>query len=68
MHVHYYIKARDAAVSHLEMTGEMTLAGFRDLLGISRKYAQLLLERFDDEQITARVGDVRRLARGAKRN
>src|SRR5437773_4006513 len=34
----------------------ITLAGFRDALGISRKTAQLLLERFDADGLTRRVG------------
>ena len=41
------------------------LARFRDLLGISRKPAQLLLERFDADGLTRRIGDERVLRRGA---
>jgi len=41
----------------------ITLAGFRDALGISRRTAQLLLERYDADGITLRVGDERRLRR-----
>ena len=37
----------------------ITLAGFRDALGISRRTAQLLLERFDADGLTRRVGDER---------
>jgi selenocysteine-specific elongation factor len=43
----------------------ITLAGFRDALGISRKTAQLLLERFDADGLTRRVGDERVLRRAA---
>ena len=39
----------------------ITLAGFRDALGISRRVAQLLLERYDADGLTLRVGDERRL-------
>ena len=39
----------------------ITLAGFRDALGVSRRTAQLLLERFDADGLTRRVGDERRL-------
>jgi selenocysteine-specific elongation factor len=39
----------------------ITLPGFRDALGISRRTAQLLLERYDADGITRRVGDERRL-------
>ena len=35
------------------------LARFRDLLGTGRRDAQLLLERFDADGLTRRVGDVR---------
>jgi selenocysteine-specific elongation factor len=41
--------------------GEITAAGFRDLLGSSRKYTIALLEYFDREGTTVRVGDIRRL-------
>ena len=41
--------------------GEITAATFRDLLGSSRKYTIALLEHFDREGITVRVGDARRL-------
>ncbi len=43
----------------------ITLAGFRDALGISRRTAQLLLERFDSDGLTRRVGDERVLRRAA---
>jgi selenocysteine-specific elongation factor len=41
--------------------GEITPASFRDLFGTSRKYTIPLLEYFDREGLTVRVGDVRRL-------
>ena len=43
--------------------GRITLARFRDLLGVGRKTAQLLLERFDADGLTRRVGDERVLRR-----
>src|SRR5262249_17403622 len=45
----------------------ITLAGLRDALGISRRTAQLLLERFDSDGLTRRVGDERVLRRSASR-
>jgi selenocysteine-specific elongation factor len=45
----------------LEGLSPITLAGFRDELGVSRRVAQLLLERYDADGITLRVGDERRL-------
>ncbi|MHB8642186.1 MAG: selenocysteine-specific translation elongation factor [Gaiellaceae bacterium] len=41
----------------------ITLAGVRDALGVSRRVAQLLLERYDADGITRRVGDERVLRR-----
>jgi selenocysteine-specific elongation factor len=41
--------------------GEITAASFRDLIGSSRKYTIPLLEYFDREGVTIRIGDVRRL-------
>ena len=43
----------------------ITLAAFRDALGISRRPAQLLLERFDADGLTRRVGDERVLRKAA---
>jgi selenocysteine-specific elongation factor len=37
--------------------GEVTIANYRDALNTSRKFAQALLEHFDGEKITRRVGD-----------
>ncbi|MGH7927621.1 MAG: SelB C-terminal domain-containing protein, partial [Candidatus Binatia bacterium] len=41
--------------------GEMTAASFRDLIGSTRKYTIPLLEYFDKDGLTIRIGDVRRL-------
>jgi selenocysteine-specific elongation factor len=43
----------------------ITLARFRDALGVGRKTAQLYLERFDADGVTRRVGDTRVLRRRA---
>ncbi len=45
--------------AHLEQSGELTAGEFRDLLQISRKYAIPLLEYFDNQRITVRMGDKR---------
>ena len=45
----------------LQALAPITLAGFRDAVGISRRTAQLLLERYDADGLTLRVGDERRL-------
>ncbi|MGE3537469.1 MAG: selenocysteine-specific translation elongation factor [Candidatus Tectimicrobiota bacterium] len=44
---------------YLEQQGEISAAEFRDLLQISRKYAIPLLEHFDNQRLTMRVGDKR---------
>lgn len=53
------IRARVEA--HLNENGHMTAAGFRDLLGTSRKYAVPLLEWLDAGGVTIRNGDYRTL-------
>jgi selenocysteine-specific elongation factor len=45
------------------LVDRISLAEFRDALGVGRKAAQLYLERFDADGITRRVGDVRVLRR-----
>jgi selenocysteine-specific elongation factor len=63
-----YDAAKRTLVRECERAGRITLARFRDLLGISRRPAQLLLERFDADGITRRVGDERVLRRAALRD
>lgn len=40
---------------------EMSAPDFKDLTGLSRKYLIPVLEYFDKEKLTVRVGDVRHL-------
>ena len=54
-----YEQARSALVAELETEGRIALARFRDLLAVGRKTAQMLLERFDADGLTRRVGDER---------
>jgi selenocysteine-specific elongation factor len=61
-----YASARDALVAECQAAGSITLARLRDLLGSSRRPTQLLLERFDADGLTRRVGDVRVLRRRAR--
>jgi selenocysteine-specific elongation factor len=55
------VEARLVAV--IERDGSITLAGARDELGTSRKYAQAYLEHLDGEHVTLRRGDERVLRR-----
>ena len=61
-----YERAREVLVAECETTGRITLARFRDLLGVGRKTAQLLLERFDADGLTRRIGDERVLRRAGR--
>ena len=56
-------RARELVVAECEREGTITLARARDLLGTSRRTAQALLERLDNDKVTLRVGDSRRLRR-----
>ncbi len=61
-----YEVARDVVLVECAAAGEITLARFRDLLGTGRRDAQLLLERFDQDGLTRRIGDRRVLRRSAR--
>ncbi|MGH3011923.1 MAG: selenocysteine-specific translation elongation factor [Gaiellaceae bacterium] len=61
-----YEEARRILVEECAQAGSITLGRFRDLLGTGRKPAQLLLERFDADGLTRRVGDERVLRRKAR--
>jgi selenocysteine-specific elongation factor len=61
-----FAQAQAAAVELAAASGSVTLAQLRDRLGISRKYAQGLLEAMDAHGITRRVGDERILRRRAR--
>jgi selenocysteine-specific elongation factor len=58
-----YERGRDL----LPTLDRITLAGFRDALGVGRRTAQLLLERYDADGLTLRRGDERVLRRAANR-
>ncbi len=47
--------------TYLAGKGEITAAAFRDLINSSRKYTIPLLEYFDRDGLTIRIGDIRRL-------
>jgi selenocysteine-specific elongation factor len=60
-----YEQAKTALVEECRANGRITLARFRDLIGSGRRDAQLLLERFDADGLTRRIGDERVLRRRA---
>ena len=59
-------EARELVVVECTAAGEITLARFRDLAGVGRRDAQLLLERLDQDGITRRLGDRRVLRRAGR--
>lgn len=52
---------RKMLIDYLELHSEITVSGFKDIIGTTRKYAVPLLEYFDSKRLTSREGDVRRL-------
>jgi selenocysteine-specific elongation factor len=57
--------ARDVLLTECAAAGGITLARFRDLVGVGRRDAQFLLERFDADGLTRRVGEKRVLRAAA---
>ena len=55
----YYRQAADALIGLFDQKPQLSLAEFRDALGISRKYALALLEYWDSEGFTKKEGDSR---------
>ena len=60
----YYARAtldemRDRILGIIDEQGDINVALMRDVFGTTRKYAIPLLEYFDNQKITRRVGDVR---------
>jgi selenocysteine-specific elongation factor len=60
-----YEVARDVLLTECRAANGITLARFRDLLGVGRRDAQLLLERFDADGLTRREGEGRVLRKRA---
>ncbi len=52
---------KERIIGFLKQHGEMTPTQFKEMTGLSRKYLIPLLEYFDSQNVTIRVGDVRRL-------
>ncbi|WP_461210363.1 selenocysteine-specific translation elongation factor [Desulfocurvus sp. DL9XJH121] len=55
---------RDATAAFIGQKGEMEAKDFKEFTGLSRKYCIPLLEFFDKEKFTVRVGDKRVLRKG----
>jgi selenocysteine-specific elongation factor len=52
---------RQKLVSYLEKNEEISMPQFKELTGVSRKYSVPLLEYFDAQHLTLRIGDIRKL-------
>jgi selenocysteine-specific elongation factor len=61
-----YREARELVVTECRSAGAIMLARFRDLAGVGRRDAQLLLERLDQDGVTRRLGDRRVLRRAGR--
>ena len=51
-------------VRFLETNGEITTPQFKEMTGASRKYVIPLIEYFDAQNVTLRIGDIRKLRAG----
>jgi selenocysteine-specific elongation factor len=58
-HPDAYASVERGTLALIDRDGTLTLAGFRDHFGTSRKYAQATLEYLDARRVTRRVGDQR---------
>ncbi|MBT4363765.1 MAG: hypothetical protein HOD17_04695, partial [Desulfobacteraceae bacterium] len=45
----------------INKNGEVTTPQLKEITGVSRKYTIPLIEYFDSQKITLRIGDVRKL-------
>ncbi|MGB5984622.1 MAG: SelB C-terminal domain-containing protein, partial [Desulfobacterales bacterium] len=52
---------KEKLVEFLAAQGEITTPQFKEMTGVSRKYVIPLIEYFDSQNVTLRIGDVRRL-------
>jgi selenocysteine-specific elongation factor len=59
-----YQRLTDAIIALARRDGAVTVAGVRDALGASRRYALALLEHLDERKVTRRQGDARVLLEG----
>ena len=57
------IRMEELLTTYLREKGEITLAEFREITGLSRKFMFPVLEYFDSQKVTIRLGDKRVLRR-----
>jgi selenocysteine-specific elongation factor len=59
LHREAYSGMKATLTEFLRANGKISVPGFKDLVGISRKYAIPFLEHFDETRVTRRLGDER---------
>jgi selenocysteine-specific elongation factor len=57
-------KLRQELVVFLKKNGEITTPQFKEMTRATRKYVIPLIEYFDSQNVTIRIGDIRKLRRG----
>ncbi len=55
----FFLEAKKILISYLQKNPKITLGDFSKLLNSNRKVSLLLLEKFDEEKITKRIGNYR---------
>ena len=55
-------KAQEILVNYLKKHGEIRLGEFREMINSTRKFATPILVHFDQNEVTVREGEIRRLA------
>ena len=63
-HADAITELKNRLVDFLKSNGEITTPRFKEMTGVSRKYVIPLIEYFDANKVTLRVGDSRKLRRG----
>jgi selenocysteine-specific elongation factor len=58
------MELRRKVLAHLHQHGSIDAQGFKEMTGLTRKFAIPLLEYFDRERVTLRIGDKRVLRKG----
>ena len=64
----FYTKAveelKKRLIDFLSEKSEITTPQFKEMTGASRKYAIPLIEYFDSNKVTLRIGDIRKMRKG----
>jgi len=58
-------KLKNRLVEFLHAQGEISTPQFKEMTGVSRKYLIPLIEHFDAQNVTIRIGDIRKLRKAS---